>query len=122
MYRKMLILIVAALLAVPVGVSAWGDDGGGAIQLAQAGRRPFGEAARERRESGKYTDILGRSGNGPQYGEEAPDFSLMPLKFYEFGIDETEITKENAGLLYEPVRLSDFRGKKPVVLIFGSYT
>ena len=52
----------------------------------------------------------------------APDFELMPLKFYEFGIEEEEITLENAQQLYQPVRLSDFRDKKPVVLIFGSYT
>jgi hypothetical protein len=37
-------------------------------------------------------------------GDEAPDFSLE--------------TYDKGGL----VRLSDFRGKKPVVLVFGSYT
>jgi hypothetical protein len=54
-------------------------------------------------------------------GEEAPDFSLMPLKFYDFQIDRG-ITADNAGMLFEPVTLSDFEGNLPVVLIFGSYT
>ena len=52
----------------------------------------------------------------------APDFELMPLKFYEFGLSNEDITVENASELYKPVKLSDFKGKKPVVLIFGSYT
>ena len=60
--------------------------------------------------------------SGPAEGTVAPDFSLTPLKFYEFKIDEKEITENNAGDLYKPVSLSDFKGKKPVVLIFGSYT
>ena len=60
--------------------------------------------------------------SGPAEGTVAPDFSLTPLKFYEFKIDEKEITENNAGDLYKPVSLSDFKDKKPVVLIFGSYT
>ena len=67
-------------------------------------------------------DIGGRAANGPKVGEPAPDFELQPLKFYEFKIDATDITQENAGELYKPVKLSTFRDKKPVVLIFGSYT
>jgi hypothetical protein len=43
-------------------------------------------------------------GEGPKVGEEAPDFTLKTLD------GEGEVT------------LSSFRGKKPVVLIFGSYT
>ena len=42
--------------------------------------------------------------SGPGVGEEAPDFELRTL--------------EGDGV----VKLSDFRGKKPVVLVFGSYT
>ena len=42
--------------------------------------------------------------SGPAVGEEAPDFELRTL--------------EGDGV----VKLSDFRGKKPVVLVFGSYT
>jgi hypothetical protein len=40
----------------------------------------------------------------PKAGDEAPDFELR------------DVNGEN------PVRLSDFRGKKPVALIFGSFT
>ena len=80
------------------------------------------EEIRDRETSGDYDSIAGKASNGPQVGEMAPDFSLMPLKFYEFGIDEKSITEENAGDLYQNVTLSDFKDKKPVVLIFGSYT
>lgn len=40
----------------------------------------------------------------PHVGDEAPDFELM----------------DAAG--QNPVRLSDYRGKRPVVLVFGSFT
>ena len=59
--------------------------------------------------------------NSLQVGESAPDFELMPLRFYDFAIDRG-ITKENAKSLFEPVSLSSFRDSLPVVLIFGSYT
>lgn len=42
--------------------------------------------------------------SGPGVGEEAPDFELRTLEGDKV------------------VKLSDFRGKKPVVLVFGSYT
>ena len=58
----------------------------------------------------------------PQPGQMAPDFEVTPLKFYGFQIQQSEGKEEPAAALYMPVRLSDFRGKKPVVLIFGSYT
>ena len=59
---------------------------------------------------------------GPEVGEAAPDFDLMPIKFYNFKTEKTEITRDNAELLYDPVALSSFRDEEPVVLIFGSYT
>lgn len=40
----------------------------------------------------------------PKAGDEAPDFELC------------DVNGEN------PVRLSTFRGKKPVALVFGSFT
>ena len=43
-------------------------------------------------------------GPAPKGGDVAPDFELR------------DVNGEN------PVRLSDFRGQKPVALIFGSYT
>ena len=48
--------------------------------------------------------ILLRDETGPRVGEEAPDFHLKRL-----GSEER-------------VRLSDFRGRRPVALAFGSYT
>ncbi len=48
--------------------------------------------------------ILVRDETGPKVGEAAPDFSLKRL-----GSDDR-------------VRLSDFRGRRPVALAFGSYT
>ena len=48
--------------------------------------------------------ILVRDETGPRVGEEAPDFHLKRL-----GSEER-------------VRLSDFRGRRPVALAFGSYT
>ena len=59
--------------------------------------------------------------NSLQVGEAAPDFELMPLRFYDFAIDQG-ITKDNAQSLFEPVALSSFLDSLPVVLIFGSYT
>jgi hypothetical protein len=85
-------------------------------------QRPDPGDIRERMGGTSHADIQGQGDNGPKVGEVAPDFRLTPLKFYEFGIDEEEITEANAGELYAPVRLSSFKGKKPVVLIFGSYT
>ena len=48
--------------------------------------------------------IMARFGNAPKVGEVAPDFKLERA--------------DGKG----PVRLYDFRGKRPVALVFGSYT
>lgn len=80
------------------------------------------EGMAERLQITRDAEINSTATNGPKVGTDAPDFELTPLKFYEFKIDEQDITLENAGELYRPVRLSDFEGHKPVVLIFGSYT
>ena len=45
--------------------------------------------------------------NAPKVGAEAADFTLYRL-------DDKKKEK--------PVKLSDYKGKKPVVLVFGSYT
>ncbi len=79
----------------------------------------FTEGMKMRLEVVNAEDIRGTARNGPAVGEIAPDFSLAPLKSNEINIEEKEITEENAG---ELVRLSDFKGEKPVALIFGSYT
>ena len=54
----------------------------------------------------------GSRGKGVPAGTEAPDFKLKKLLS-----SELERTGE-----VEYVTLSDYKGKKPVVLIFGSYT
>lgn len=54
---------------------------------------------REHRAWQKRFDAL-----APKVGDIAPDFELR------------DVNGEN------PVRLSDFQGRKPVALIFGSYT
>ncbi len=48
--------------------------------------------------------VPGRSKQSPQVGEPAPDFNLR--------------TKDGT----MQVQLSSFRGRRPVVIIFGSYT
>lgn len=55
-------------------------------------------------------------------GDVAPDFTLVPLRLYDFGLEPSPTLQntEEAGLT--GVRLSDFRGKRPVALVFGSYT
>ena len=53
-----------------------------------------------------------RGGQGVSEGKEAPDFRLKKLL-----ASEEERTGEA-----EFVKLSDFKTKQPVVLIFGSYT
>ncbi|MBI9017907.1 MAG: hypothetical protein JEZ07_11675 [Phycisphaerae bacterium] len=51
-----------------------------------------------------------------EFGQEAPDFNLPKLNFVE------ENGKKIGKVSSEMVKLSSFRGKKPVVLIFTSYT
>ncbi len=48
--------------------------------------------------------VMERDDMGPKVGEPAPDFHLKRL--------ESE----------ERIRLSSFRGKQPVAMVFGSYT
>lgn len=121
--RRFCTLAMALALSIAVGNSSvWGAD---EVSESKADRNPGGAPMNpmvKRLTDEKYDELHGRIGNGPGVGEVAPDFALTPLKFYEFKISERDITKENAGELYRPVKLSDFRGKRPVVLIFGSYT
>lgn len=113
-----LTLVTVVLAAFLVPASAQTEEGSDTKKKA----RSFRDGMKERLDVVNAEDIQGRANNGPAVGDIAPDFSLTPLKFYEFNIDEQDITEENAGELYKPVRLSDFKDKKPVALIFGSYT
>ena len=50
-------------------------------------------------------------GHGPEAGKPAPDFKLKRLPATDEERKKPEV-----------VQLSSYRGKRPVVLIFGSYT
>ena len=70
------------------------------IAYQELGRKP--DAARERAAADKLDG--GEGSGGIPLGSAAPDFTLLP----------------SSG--DRPVRLSEFRGKRPVVLVLGSYT
>ena len=84
------------------------------IQQIKEARRARGASAREVAESlpGDYppkvraalAGVVARDEMGPGVGQEPPDFFLKRM-----GSDEK-------------VRLSSFKGKRPVALVFGSYT
>ena len=57
------------------------------------------------------------SGTGIEYGREAPDFELPRLTI-EKGKDGNAVGR----ISEKKVKLSSFRGKKPVFLVFSSYT
>ena len=57
-----------------------------------------------------------------EQGDMAPDFALVPLRDYDFGVDATVFAAGPNQDGIPRVRLSEFRGEKPVALIFGSYT
>ena len=55
-------------------------------------------------------------------GDVAPDFELVPLRFYDFDLGEPDASRNAHADVYQGVRLSAFRHIRPVALIFGSYT
>lgn len=80
-------------------------DGDGVVTRADFDARPRSRQPRapgraDRRSAGSRTEPLAP----PAVGDLAPDFTLPLLG------------------MTEPVKLSSFRGKQPVALIFGSYT
>ncbi len=52
-------------------------------------------------------------------GDMAPDFALTPLRSYDLDLGEA---KGPSAADEANIRLSAFRGFKPVALVFGSYT
>ena len=54
----------------------------------------------------------------PKQGATAPDFELPRLKSYLKSVESKAATKPEV----EKVKLSSFQGKKPVCLLFSSYT
>ncbi|MHC4678842.1 MAG: hypothetical protein ACYTEK_09115 [Planctomycetota bacterium] len=79
--------------------------------------RPDWTAARS---SGRTRERPSRSADNPlvKPGEYAPDFDLPKLIF------TTDATGKSVGVISDKdrIRLSSFRGKKPVCLIMSSYT
>lgn len=72
-------------------------------------------AERRQKQAAKPQRIRGRRESDKlQAGDVAPDFELKRL--------ETQGKKSAPADDARTVRLSSFRGKQPVVLIFGSYT
>jgi hypothetical protein len=100
--------IASALLAL-AGQAAWGDrptqrraQEVERIDPVAAADAFAGDTIRDRQAGLQL--IQGRAKNAPRVGQVAPDFEL-----------KTADGKET-------IRLSSFRGRKPVVLIFGSHT
>jgi hypothetical protein len=93
-------VLLCTLLILGTRAAALAQLGPGAPPLNPAGKKPLLRPGEKNTPAAKgervKTDL--------KVGDPAPDFSLTCLE-------------TNA-----PVRLSSFQGKKPVVLIFGSYT
>ena len=63
----------------------------------------------------KIREMRALGGQGVEEGKPAPDFDLKLLKAYDLEPGEDGKSRQS-------VKLSTYRDKKPVVLIFGSYT
>ncbi len=121
MPRSFLVVLLAA-----TGCGAFGSSVESDKRQIEKSLRTMDRSVTEEQVSARLdlVEELGISGlageDAPQAGDVAPEFELRPVRFYDFQMRDG-VTTDNAGQLYEPVRLSSFRGK-PVVLIFGSYT
>lgn len=76
---------------------------GGGRPPAGSGRPPEG-SGRPRQGRGPQEGQIPQQGSGPNVGDDAPDFALISLDGKR------------------TVKLSDFKGRETVVLVFGSYT
>ncbi len=87
--------------------------------MAEQGRRPRNRSSRSRRSP----DTL-------KVGQVAPDFDLPVLGKYDpkkgqtstSSKSQTSTSSKRKSRSQSTVKLSSFRGRKPVVLVFGSYT
>ena len=75
------------------------------------------ESDLQQRNSPVRRQARGRNAPAIKLGQMAPDFELSPLTF-EDGKDGKKVAR----IGIEKIRLSSLRGKKPVFLIFSSYT
>jgi hypothetical protein len=89
---------------------------------ADAGGEP--EAGPGTRIGGFFRELAGylRRSDRVGVGDVAPDFELVPLRFYDFDLGEPDAPRNAHADAYRGVRLSTFRGVRPVALVFGSYT
>ena len=73
---------------------------------------------------GFFRELLGylKRSDRVSVGDMAPDFELLPLRFYDFARDELDVERNARADDYHGVTLSSFRDVKPVALVFGSYT
>ncbi len=116
-------------------------DGNGFIEAADTASAGGGRGRGERGERGErgQRGQRGQRGEGrerggerptaPREGEMAPDFELETLYPTKPETDESkaaearsEKAEQEAKPEYESTKLSSFKGKRPVALIFGSYT
>ncbi len=127
--RRFISFAALLLLLAPVSaVLAQGDAGSDTREGAAPDKK--GESRPERRRENvqkriqivRDEEIYGGKDSGPGVGSDAPDFTLTPLKFYDFQVEDEEVTQQNAHKLFDKIQLSGFQGKRPVALIFGSYT
>jgi len=73
---------------------------------------------------GFFRELVGYLKRSDQVGvgDVAPDFELVPLRFYDFDLGEPDEQRNAGADAYRGVRLSTFKDVTPVALIFGSYT
>ncbi len=82
--------------------------------IALIAMRP--DASAQRKKRGKIgSKAQAMRGQGVPEGKVAPTFELKLLKTYD-------LPKTKDGKTRKTIKLTDYRSKKPVVLIFGSYT
>lgn len=83
-------------------IKAQAKDSGGAMSKQEVMESRKGDCSEELQK--RLDAVMRRDQMGPHEGETPPDFNLKRM-----GSDQR-------------VRLSSFQGKKPVALVFGSYT
>ena len=103
-----LVCLAAAALVLPTGAAA-DDEGGDAVPSR------IGGFLREAVEYIKRSDRV-------EVGDVAPNFELVPLRFYDFDLGMPDEARNARAEGYRGVELAAFRGKRPVALVFGSYT
>lgn len=105
LFACLLFWLPSAALVLPTGAAAEADE----VPSRIGGF--FREAASYLRRSDQV-DV----------GDLAPNFELVPLRFYDFDLGEPDAARNARAEGYAGVELAGFRGKRPVALVFGSYT